>query len=45
MITLCGGYLFEKMDSPFEKYVTDLYARRLKAKAAGNIVGSYVFKN
>jgi hypothetical protein len=45
VITCCCGYLFEPMDSPFEKYVTDLYSRRLKAKAAGNITASYVFKS
>lgn len=45
VLIICGGYLFDKMDSPFDKYVTDLYARRLKAKAAGDIVGSYVIKN
>lgn len=32
------------MDSPFDSYVKDLYARRMKAKLAGNTVSAYIFK-
>ena len=45
VVACTSGYLFEPMDSPFDSYVIDLYARRLKAKGAGLKVYSYILKN
>ena len=39
-----SGYLFEKMESPFREYVSQLYESRLEAKNAGNEALSFVYK-
>jgi hypothetical protein len=43
-VTVCSGYLFEPIDSPFDSYVTDLYARRMKAKLLKNSVAALLFR-
>lgn len=40
-----SGYLFEKMETPFESFVSSLFESRLKAKESGNDALSYVYKN
>lgn len=39
-----SGYLFEKMESPFRDFVSDLFQNRLEAKKKGNDALSYVYK-
>ncbi|CAO2812581.1 unnamed protein product [Amaranthus hypochondriacus] len=39
-----SGYLYEKMDSPFNNFVSTLYSSRIEAKKAGNEALSYVYK-
>lgn len=38
------GYLFEKMSSPFESFVSDLFACRQDAKIRGDEAMAYVYK-
>lgn len=38
------GYLYEKKESPFKGFVSELYERRQEAKKAGNEAMSYVYK-
>ncbi|XP_071708895.1 DNA polymerase-like [Rutidosis leptorrhynchoides] len=39
-----SGYLFEKKESPFSNFVSNLFESRLEAKKSGNDVLSYVYK-
>lgn len=39
-----SGYLFEKKESPFGNFVSDLFESRLEAKKSGNEALSYVYK-
>lgn len=39
-----SGYIFQKMESPFKKYVTSLFESRLQAKKEGNDALSFVYK-
>jgi hypothetical protein len=39
-----SGYLFEKMSSPFQDFVSSLFSRRQEAKKTGNDAMSYVYK-
>lgn len=38
------GYLFEKMSSPFESFVSDIFASRQEAKKCGDDAMAYVYK-
>ena len=38
------GYLFEEMISPFESFVSDLFASRQEAKKSGDDAMAYVYK-
>lgn len=38
------GYLFEKKESPFKTFVSELYERRQEAKKTGNEAMAYVYK-
>lgn len=39
-----SGYLFEKMEYIFEKFITDFYDKRLEAKKAGDEAMSFIYK-
>lgn len=39
-----SGYLFKKMESPFNSFVSSLFESRLEAKKSGNEAMSYVYK-
>ncbi|XP_071691998.1 DNA polymerase-like [Rutidosis leptorrhynchoides] len=39
-----SGYLFEKKESPFSNFVSNLFESRLEAKKSGNDALSYVYK-
>lgn len=43
-ITLLSGYSFEKMNSPFDSFVTTIYDNRQEAKRRGNDAMSYIYK-
>nr|CAQ52962.1 unnamed protein product [Lolium perenne] len=43
-VIITCGYLFDRMDSPFDAFVNALYKKRMKAKAAGNTVAAYICK-
>lgn len=43
-ITPLRGYLFEKMPSPFDSFVSSLYRKRQEAKKAGDDAMAYVYK-
>ncbi|XP_050217566.1 DNA polymerase-like [Mercurialis annua] len=44
MIRPLRGYLFEKKDSPFDSFVTDIYNERLNAKKRGDNAMTYCYK-
>lgn len=39
-----AGYLFDRMESPFNEFVSSIFGNRLKAKEEGNEALSYVYK-
>lgn len=39
-----SGYLFERMESPFKDFVSDLFSSRLEARNEGNEALSFVYK-
>lgn len=43
-VTLLSGYSFEKMNSPFDSFVSTIYDKRQSAKRTGNDAMAYVYK-